>query len=145
MRLEISFNFITHREILTSMLKIFTTIACLLLSACMVGPNYREPKKTIADHWMQKSSAVKVAPIQDINWWNVFRDPTLTILINEGYHKNLSLQVAGVRVLQARAQLAQSVGELYPQKQALVGDYTFYRIGGSQLQSILPPSFEKLP
>ncbi|WP_058522804.1 efflux transporter outer membrane subunit [Legionella birminghamensis] len=115
---------------------------CLLLNSCMVGPNYKEPPKPVAGHWIENSPAVKAAPSQTANWWNVFNDPVLTQLIHRGYQNNLSLQIAGVRVLQARAQLAQSVGELYPQQQAMVGDYTYYRIGGSELQTVLPSSFE---
>jgi NodT family efflux transporter outer membrane factor (OMF) lipoprotein len=112
----------------------------------MVGPDYKEPKLSIADHWMQTSSNKK-APVtneisQHVNWWKVFSDPTLTSLINQGYHDNLSLQIAGVRVLQSRAQLAQSVGELYPQQQAMIGNYTYERISGSSLQGLLPPSFD---
>lgn len=108
----------------------------------MVGPNYHEPKKKVAKYWLQHNPAVKIAPIQNANWWNVFNDPTLTCLIEKGYKDNLTLQIAGVRVLQARAQLAQSVGQLYPQTQALVGDYTFYQLGGSELQTVLPSKFE---
>lgn len=112
-----------------------------MLSSCMVGPNYKEPQKKIAEHWLQNNSSVKQAPVQNANWWNVFHDATLTSLIHRGYQNNISLQIAGVRVLQARAQLAQSVGELYPQQQVLNSNYTYYRIGGSQLQSLLPPDF----
>lgn len=124
------------------MLKTFTLIACLFLTACMmVGPNYKEPKKQVADHWPEKNSTVRESAPQDAKWWKVFHDPVLTTLINQGYQSNLSLQSAGVRVLQARAQLAQSVGELYPQQQALTGNYTYNRIGGSSLQGLLPQSF----
>ena len=123
------------------MLRTLTVIICFLLSSCMVGPNYKEPQKKIADHWLQNNPAIKQTPIQNANWWKVFHDQTLTSLIQKGYRNNLSLQIAGVRVLQARAQLAQSVGELYPQQQVLNGSYTYWRIGGSQLQSILPPDF----
>lgn len=107
----------------------------------MVGPNYKEPKTKVAEHWLKNSLMVKEHPIQDANWWKVFHDSTLTSLIDQGYHNNLSLQSAGVRVLQTRAQLAQSVGELYPQQQALVGNYTYQRIGGGSLQDLLPQSF----
>jgi len=125
------------------MLKIFTLIACFFLTACMmVGPNYKEPKKQVAEHWPKKNSTVKESPIQDATWWQVFHDPVLTTLITEGYHNNLSVQSAGVRVLQARAQLAQSVGQLYPQQQALLGNYTYNRIGGGSLQGLLPQSFD---
>ncbi|KTC80930.1 outer membrane efflux protein [Legionella cherrii] len=131
------------REILALMLKIFTFVACLLLSACfMVGPNYKEPKKPVAAHWPIRDASVKEAPFKTIKWWQVFHDPVLTSLINQGYHNNLSVQIAGVRVLQTRALLAQSVGLLYPQQQAATGNFTYYEIGGGELQTILPSTFE---
>jgi NodT family efflux transporter outer membrane factor (OMF) lipoprotein len=71
----------------------------------------------------------------------VFHDPTLTQLIHQGYQHNLTIQSAGASVLQARAQLAQAVGQLYPQQQALTGLYNYNRIGGTSLQSVLPTSF----
>ncbi len=125
------------------MLKHFVIMACFLLSACgMVGPDYKEPQKSVAKNWLKKSQAVNNKPVKDASWWTVFHDPNLTALINSGYQNNLSLQSAAVRVLQARAQLAQSVGELYPQQQAITGNYNYNRIGGSSLQMVLPPVFE---
>jgi NodT family efflux transporter outer membrane factor (OMF) lipoprotein len=119
--------------------KLFLLIACLFLNACMVGPNYREPTTQIAQHWKTNNNpAINEKPFNHPEWWKVFHDPSLTLLINEGYANNLSLQSAGAHVLQARAQLAQSVGELYPQQQALIGNYTHYRMGGSELQQLLP-------
>ncbi len=108
----------------------------------MVGPNYKEPQKTVAAHWPEKNSTVKESPFKNVLWWKVFKDPTLTTIINQGYQNNISIQIAGVRVLQSRAQLAQSVGELYPQQQGMIGNYTYNRIGGSSLESILPTSFD---
>ncbi len=117
-----------------------------ILSACMVGPNYHEPTKKIETHWLQtspsKHSSVTEEAIREAKWWELFHDPTLTCLIQQGYQNNLSLMSAGVRVLQARAQLAQAVGQLYPQQQAMVGNITHQRIGGGELNSILPSSFD---
>ncbi|WP_045094890.1 efflux transporter outer membrane subunit [Legionella fallonii] len=125
------------------MLKFFTLIACLLLGACMmVGPNYKEPKKQVAQHWPKKDASVKEAPFVNAKWWKVFHDPVLTSVINKGYENNLSLQSAGVKVLQTRAQLAQATGQLYPQQQALMGNYNYNRIGGGQFQSVLPQTFD---
>jgi NodT family efflux transporter outer membrane factor (OMF) lipoprotein len=125
------------------MLKTFIFAACLLLNACMmVGPNYKEPQKPVVAHWPKKDVTVKEAPFKDTKWWHVFHDPVLTSLIYQGYHNNLTAQIAGVRVLQTRAQLAQSVGELYPQQQAAVGSFTYYQIGGSELQQLLPSTFD---
>lgn len=122
------------------------TIFCLFLSACMVGPDYKEPPTNVANHWLQtsKSANVKETPVRDASWWQTFNDPTLTALIYQGYQNNLTVQIAGVRVLQTRAQLAQSVGQLYPQQQALFGNYTTQQIGGGELQKLLPSNFQSV-
>src|SRR5262249_45407810 len=110
---------------------------------CTVGPDYQEPQQNIAKGWLQtsKSSSVKEAPIHDADWWNTFHDQTLTDLVHQGYLNNLTVQIAGVRVLQTRALLAQSVGQLYPQQQAITGNYTYQKIGGGELQRLLPSDF----
>ncbi|WP_133131244.1 efflux transporter outer membrane subunit [Legionella yabuuchiae] len=127
------------------MLKALVGLFCLFLTACMVGPNYREPRTPIAKQWGNHDKSVKEIKnkprLEEASWWKVFHDPTLTKLINLGYHNNLSLQSAAMRVLQARAQLAQSVGELYPQQQALMGNLTYNRIGGGSLETLLPSNF----
>jgi len=129
---------------LAPMLRILLFICCLLLNACLVGPHYKEPLKKAADHWQKDNAVVKTAPSRNADWWRVFHDPTLTALIHQGYQNNLSLQSAAVRVLQARAQLAQSVGELFPQQQVAMANYTYDRIGGSSLQNVLPSNFKTM-
>lgn len=124
------------------MLKLLIPGVCLSLTACMmVGPDYKEPKKNIAEHWIKNSASIKEQSAKTAAWWDVFHDKNLTDLISNGYQNNLTVQTAGVRVLQARAQLAQTVGQLYPQQQALVGNYSYYRMGGNYLQNVLPPTF----
>lgn len=123
------------------MLKWLFLIASLLLTGCMVGPDYKEPNKPVIEEWKIDSDSVSQKPFDNALWWEVFDDTVLTQLINEGYAGNLSLQITGVKVLQTRAQLAQSVGELYPQQQNIIGSLTEYRIGGSEFQSLLPPTF----
>lgn len=120
---------------------ILTILLCSYLNACLVGPNFKEPEKRVAEHWIKNSPAINNSRIENANWWAVFKDPTLTKLIYIGYENNYSLHVAAARVLQTRAQLAQSVGELYPQQQGLMGDLTYNKIGGSSLEGLVPPSF----
>lgn len=105
----------------------------LLLAGCMVGPNFTPPHTTTAAGY-QAGGGVSAAPVQDADWWRNFNDPCLTHLVMLGYRHNLTLQMAGVAVLQARAQLAASVGELYPQSQLLGGSYSYNR------QSLAAPS-----
>ncbi len=129
--------------IFTSMVRILSLMLTVLLSACMmVGPNYKEPKKPVAAHWAKTNPSVQEKPFNHQLWWQAFHDSTLNDLIAQGYHNNLDLQTAGVKVLQTRAQLAQTVGQLYPQQQSAVGNFTYTRLGGTSLNSILPSTFD---
>lgn len=128
------------------MFKRITVVAFVFLSSCMkVGPDYQEPPLKVAKDWLYTSkyndASVKEAQAKNANWWKIFNDPTLNHIIYKGYQDNLTLQTAGVRILFTRAQLAQSVGQLYPQQQALSGNYQYNRIGGSSLESLLPSHF----
>lgn len=108
----------------------------------MVGPDYKDPQQTEAKHWIKTDASIKKTRIKNANWWDVFHDKTLTSLIHQGYQNNLSLRSAAVHVLQTRALLAQAVGNFYPQQQALMGNYTYNRLGGQSLESLLPQSFD---
>jgi NodT family efflux transporter outer membrane factor (OMF) lipoprotein len=57
-------------------------------------------------------------------WWEVFGDPILVHLVDTAYAENLTLRSAGLRVVQAQARRAITIGTLYPQQQELFGGYT---------------------
>lgn len=110
-------------------------LSCFLLSACMVGPDYQTPNTNVEKQWMsanESNHAVKTTKTQAQAWWQSFNDPVLNKLIAIGYQNNLTLQSTGAKVLQAKAQLAQSVGELYPQQQGASGNFTRERLGGGK-------------
>jgi NodT family efflux transporter outer membrane factor (OMF) lipoprotein len=104
-----------------------------------VGPNYCKPPAPVADQWILANDPnVQNRQLQD--WWSVFDDPKLNSLIDTAYGQNLSLRVVGMRVLQARAQLAISVGNFFPQTQEATGQYS--RVGLSRNSANFFPSFE---
>jgi outer membrane protein TolC len=76
-----------------------------------------------ADDWRVKAESAEYR-----NWWRAFNDPVLDRLIDRSYRENLSLRIAGVRVLEARAQLGIAVGGLYPQSQQASGSLQYNRI-----------------
>jgi NodT family efflux transporter outer membrane factor (OMF) lipoprotein len=102
----------------------------LLFSGCVkVGPDYVRPPTAVSPNWMEADDArVKAEPAEYRAWWEAFNDPVLNSIIDRAYHNNLSLKIAGVRVLQARAALGIAVGDIYPQTQQLHGEMTFNRI-----------------
>ena len=89
------------------------------LGGCMVGPHFAKPKVAVAESWSGKSDA-RVAPqaAVDSQWWKSFNDPTLDRLVELAYRQNLPLQIAGLRIVEARAQLGVATGQQYPQVQA---------------------------
>jgi NodT family efflux transporter outer membrane factor (OMF) lipoprotein len=96
-----------------------------------VGPNYCKPPAPVAGEWIEaQDPRAQGAPPRDGAWWDVFQDPILTALIYRAYQQNPGLRAVGLRVLEARAQQAITVGNLFPQTQQALGGYS--RINLSQ-------------
>jgi NodT family efflux transporter outer membrane factor (OMF) lipoprotein len=107
--------------------------ATLLLAGCtslseyvhngfMVGPNYKRPPAPVAEHWIDADDKrVRSEEVDYSHWWRVLEDPILDDLVQTAYRQNLTLREAGFRVLQARAQLGFTIGELFPQTQVMNG------------------------
>ena len=96
----------------------------LLASGCVkVGPDFVKPEADTMPQWLEASGYKQVTTKADDyrDWWRSFNDPVLDKLIQTAYQQNLSLRIAGVRVLAARAQLGVAVGSLYPQSQKGAG------------------------
>ncbi len=92
-----------------------SSLALLLVTGCMVGPNYRTPETKMPDQWRQAATAGMAEGRANLQtWWTVFDDPTLTDLIQRSGVGNLGLQDAVYRVQQARAQRGIATGELFP-------------------------------
>src|SRR6476661_8363519 len=92
------------------------------LAGCEVGPDFSTPNSQVADKWLESGDhRVKHPGRDDTTWWKALNDPILDALVATAYRQNLTLQTAGVHVLEARAQLGAAIGELYPQQQAASG------------------------
>jgi NodT family efflux transporter outer membrane factor (OMF) lipoprotein len=95
----------------------------LLIGGCaMVGPDFVKPEATVEKEWIEtEDPRVKTEKVDFSQWWTVFNDPVLDTLVDRAYQQNLTLQIAGIRILEARARLGIAVGGLYPQQQAGLG------------------------
>ena len=90
-----------------------------------VGPNYCPPAAPVAQQWIDADDRRVRTDADDLSkWWTVFNDPGLDCLICCAYRQNLTLREAGCRVLQARAQLGITAGQIFPQNQNMAGDYS---------------------
>jgi NodT family efflux transporter outer membrane factor (OMF) lipoprotein len=102
---------------------LWVILVVFILSGCAaVGPDYEQPDSPIPDSWeMTQDTGLKATEYELIEWWEVFNDPTLNQLVDIAHQQNYSLQLAGLRVLESRAQLGIAVGTQYPQQQLASG------------------------
>ena len=108
---------------------VLALIALLLVSGCMkLGPDFVRPEAPAEADWNFSDDELLEQPIAQDDWWKVFNDPVLDRLVGMAYEQNLPLQVAGLRIYEARAQLGIAVGLQFPQTQRASGSATTNRI-----------------
>jgi NodT family efflux transporter outer membrane factor (OMF) lipoprotein len=95
----------------------------LTLTGCAVGPHYVKPVQSVNGSWSGTGTPqISAQPATESAWWKTFNDPVLEQLIQLAYQQNLTLRVAGLRIMEARAALGIATGNQYPQvQQAFAG------------------------
>src|SRR5947209_2850607 len=91
--------------------------ACLFLSACAVGPNYRRPQASVPPQWTGPATTgirPGVEPAED-KWWESFHDQELDSLIHRAAASNYDLKLSMGRVEEARAASGIAKSSFYPQ------------------------------
>jgi NodT family efflux transporter outer membrane factor (OMF) lipoprotein len=90
-----------------------------------VGPEYCKPVAPVATEWIDYNNPRNTADDAHLReWWRTFNDPVLNRLIENAYDQNLSLRVAGARILEARALRRIAAGNMWPQLQEAFGGYS---------------------
>jgi len=111
----------------------------VFLAGCTtLGPDFTTPETPVAEEWTDiDPSMVSNQPADHPEWWTVFNDPVLNQLIETAQSQNLTLRTAGVRVLQAQAQLGIATGSKYPQVQQLSGSANEVKLSENGADSTL--------
>jgi NodT family efflux transporter outer membrane factor (OMF) lipoprotein len=93
-----------------------------------VGPDFQPQHEAWSEHWSSASitQVTQQAAQPDVRqWWLIFGDHNLELLISEADANNGDLKIAGLRVLEARAQLGIAVAGRYPQVQQASADVLY--------------------
>ena len=99
-----------------------TSLLTLLVACAPVGPEFVKPEVELPSGWSETGTdRFSSSVLEQPRWWQVFEDPVLNELIAAAWQQNNSLELAGLRVLEARAQLGIAQGNLYPQSQLAAG------------------------
>ena len=103
----------------------------VLLAGCSaVGPEYERPEVSLNPDWLQAElEEFDTSPAELAVWWETLEDPVLTELINTAIVQNNSIRIAGLRVLEAEAQLGIARGNRFPQVQVITGDASYTDTG----------------
>ena len=101
----------------------------VLLGACTtLGPDFKRPEVTWLDTWtggsLEPLSTATAARSSEktIEWWRRFNDPVLDRLVAQALLVNPNVRTAGLRIMEARAQLGIAGSSLYPQVKQATGE-----------------------
>lgn len=100
----------------------FTLLAAALAASCTLGPDYKRPVVPTpagyrgADPAAPASAeaSARQASLADVQWFDLFRDDTLTQLVTAALQQNFDLRIAAERVLQARALVRITRADQFP-------------------------------
>jgi multidrug efflux system outer membrane protein len=87
-------------------------VVLLTIASCKVGPNYREPEEKTPQTFRYTNNATD--SIINLNWWELFKDPTLDTLIKTALKQNKNLLIAASRIEQARANVKFNKADMGP-------------------------------
>ena len=111
----------------------------VLLTGCMVGPNYQKPAITLPTQFRGAApSDTTDKSIAETKWQDLFNDPVLQKLIETALTQNFDIQIAAERVQQARAQFDAQRAHHFPSVSGSA-DYTVARGSAIGATPGIPP------
>ena len=100
--------------------------SAIILSGCMVGPDFKRPELAMPQHWANAVSECRKRCPELAQWWEIFEDQTLDWLIDKAIANSFDLKLAVARIAQARAANRQAMAQFGPKINAS-GSYQRYR------------------
>lgn len=116
----------------------------LCLSGCVqLGPDFQPQGEAWAGQWntpaLQQATQARAQP-DSRQWWQVFDDPVLEYLIQQADAHNAGLRIAGLQIMEARAQLGIARSGRYPQAQLLGADAFYQHRSSRSAEGVSRPS-----
>lgn len=89
-------------------------LSVMLLSSCLVGPNYKRPVVNAPATFRGVDGAAQQSSMADLPWWQVFKDESLQGMIKTALANNYDLNIAIARVEQAREVASEARAQYFP-------------------------------
>jgi len=91
----------------------------LFVAGCAMGPDYERPETSMPDGFGQVVDSG--ASIANLNWWELFNDEQLNLLVRTALEQNKDMAIAVSRIEEARAALGFVRSDQYPQFEVAAG------------------------
>ena len=111
-------------------LKVGLAPVFMMLTSCMVGPDFIKPKAPAVDRYTQEASPIETVMADgwvqyfdlgakvNADWWRLFKSAKLNVLVSNALASNLNLQSAQANLRQSQANLQAGYGVFFPQVDA---------------------------
>ena len=111
-------------------LKVGLLLAFMVLTSCMVGPDFIKPKAPAVERYTQNAlpnetmiadglmQHFELGAKVNADWWRLFKSTQLNILVSKALANNLTLQSAQANLRQSQANLQAGYGVFFPQVDA---------------------------
>ncbi len=91
---------------------LFALSLSVLLSACVVGRDYQTPDIVTPKTWSETVNTSKNKTVEQ--WWQVFEDKQLNLLIDEAFQTNLNFKQTLLRIQEARILRSETIATGLP-------------------------------
>ena len=91
----------------------------MLVSGCTVGPDFEEPVTESPGSF--RTTPDKVEREAEFEWWQLFNDPQLLLLVTTALENNRDIKIAASRIAQSRAALGFTEVDGYPRLDVQAG------------------------
>ncbi|HWP93411.1 MAG TPA: efflux transporter outer membrane subunit [Thermodesulfobacteriota bacterium] len=108
-------------------------LGMLILTGCMVGPDYKQPQMQVSRKFANESEKGLSTSEVETSWWRGFNDERLNRLIDLAIAGNHDLRIATARLRQSRALRLETQFDLFPTVTSQAS-YTRERLSEAQVQ-----------
>jgi len=118
------------------------TLLTIILSGCMVGPDYRRPVVETPQNWRIVEKDAK--ELANTSWWEQMGDPVLNELITSALKENYDLKIAAARIEEFAGRYGFTRADLFPQVGVGAG-YDRQRVsesGANRLPAGFSPTYD---
>lgn len=99
---------------LTTVIRLTLLTATAVLTACAVGPDYKQPPTPTPEHFSQAAYPEYSTNSIDAEWWKLFKDQQLIDLVDASIRHNHDLEAARANLREARALYMEAGLDLIP-------------------------------